>query len=185
MKKLTLFVIMLFLAVLPLTAQEEDEVLGTYIQTAEAGTFAEEDGSMYLTLEGVPESILWTTSAPSFRGGSYETLSFAGDWSFAEEGLTSAGILTTENESVLVTLSMPEYDSEAGTITYMVTVDEVIAFDEDAKDPVAPEEFESATLFINIDSDFYSALRDGMLARMNSTRGTNTSSCANDPYCDD
>ena len=44
MKKLTLFVIMVFLAVLPVAAQEEDEVLGTYIQTATSGTFEETDG---------------------------------------------------------------------------------------------------------------------------------------------
>lgn len=188
MKKLTLFMIMVFLAVLPLAAQEEDTVdtiLGTYIQTAASGTFAEESDGMYLMLEGVPESMLWSISAPTFRGGMYETLSFVGDWSFAEEDLSATAILTTENESVLLSLGMPEYDPEAGTVTYMVTIEEITPFDEDAKDAVAPEAFETATLFINIDNDFFSALRDGMTARVNSARSVNASSCATDPYCDD
>lgn len=185
MKKLTLFVIMVFLAVLPVAAQEEDEVLGTYIQTATSGTFEETDGMMYLTLQSVPESVLWTISAPAFRGGMYETMSFVGDWSFAEEGISAAAILTTEDESLLLSLSMPEYDSEAGTITYMVTVEEVTPFDEDAKEAVTPETFDMATLFISIDNEFFSALRDGMIQRLNSARSVNVTICATDPYCDD
>lgn len=185
MKKLLLCVAILFLTTFSITAQEDEAVQGTYIQTAENGSFWEEDGVTYLTLEAVPESILWTITTPTFRGGVYETLSFVGDWGFATENLSTDGILTTENESIKVILSQPEYDSEAGTVTYVVTVEEIVPFDEDAKDPITPETFETATLFIYMDNDFYTALRDGMVARINSTRGSNITSCKTDPYCDD
>lgn len=185
MKKLALFLIMIFLTVLPLMAQEEDEITGTYIQMAESGTLTEESDGMYLTLEGISDITLWAMTTPSFRTGMYTTFFFVGDWSFAED-VAATAILTTEDASVLLSLSSaPEYDMEANTITYMVTVEEVTPFDEDAKESVAPEAFDTATLFINIDNDFFSALQAGMSERVNSARDTTSVPCSQDPYCDD
>jgi len=191
--KLVKFFILLVVLALPFSfvaAQEEDseEILwsGSYIVTAESGSFEEtEDDVFTLTLNDVSKNTAWVVNLPDLASGVVTTQDLIAYWTFEPELIASA-LVTTENESVLVTLSLTEdtaFDPEEGTLVFTATVTSINAFDPDVDDSKAdlPEEFELVTVFINMDVQFAEGIDAGATARSEGTRNTTTATCTPRP----
>jgi hypothetical protein len=188
--KLVKFFMVLVVLALPLAfvnAQEDEEVVeavlwsGSYVLTAESGSFveADEDDTFTLTLSDVSDNANWIVNLPDLASGFLSTLDLIAYWTFQPE-LTATALVTTENESILVTLSLindEAYDVDAETLTFLATVSSITPFDPevDASKVELPEEFEVVTLFINMDVEFAEGIAAGAVARSEGTRNTGTS----------
>jgi hypothetical protein len=185
--KFTKFLILLVVLALPLvfvSAQEDSEEIlwsGSYVLTAESGSFVEADDDTFtLTLTDVSPFAPWVVNLPDFASGILTTQDLIAFWTFQPELIASA-LVTTENESIAVTLALADdmaYNGEEDTLTFVATVTSVIPFDPevDPSKAEAPEEFEVATVFINMDVAFAEAIAAGAEARSEGTRNTGQSS---------
>lgn len=190
--KFTKFLILLVVLALPLvfvSAQEDTEDVvwsGSYVLTAESGSFVEaDDDSFTLILADVSPFAPWVINLPDFASGILTTQDLIAFWTFQPE-LIATALVTTENESVAVTLALADdmaYNAEENTLTFVATVTSVVPFDTDI-DPdkaEAPEEFEVATVFINMDVAFAEAIAAGAEARATGTRDGSTTTCTPRP----
>jgi len=149
------------------------------VLTAESGSFVEaDDDAFMLTLSDVSANANWIVNIPSLASGFISTQDLIAYWTFEPE-LTATALVTTENESILVTLSLQNdeaYDVEAETLTFLATVSSITPFDPevDASKVELPEEFEVVTLFINMDVEFAEGIAAGSVARSEGTRNTGT-----------
>lgn len=186
MSKIARMLLILTLIIVPLAvlnAQDDEEVLsdvayGTFIVPAQSGTLVEATEDLFtLTLEGVPESLQWFISMDAVSAGQYLSIEFSSDWSFAsqEELLVAEAVLLTENETITLMISEPDYFD--GVFSYAATIISIQPFDEtiDADNADIPESFESATLFIPLFPEFAGGLQAGMEAREASMRGSGMS----------
>ncbi|MDX2078820.1 MAG: hypothetical protein SFZ02_20470 [bacterium] len=190
--KLVKFFILLVILALPLSlvsAQDEGEDItwsGSYVVTAGSGSFVEADDDVFtLTLNDVSEYTTWVVNLPDLTSGILTTQDLIAFWTFQPE-LTATAVLTTENESVLVTLALAEetaFDPEEGTLTFTAVVTSTNAFDPEIDDAKAdlPEEFELVTVFINMDATFVEGITAGMVARNEGTRANTSQTCTPTP----
>lgn len=186
-----MLVVILALPMLVVNAQDEEvseEVwIGSYVLSAESGTFAEtdDDGVFTLMLNDVSKYAPYVVNLPVLNGGLLTTQDLIAFWTFQPE-LVATAVLTTENESVYVSLALADnmaYNIDDESLTFVATVTSVVPFDTsvDASKAKAPEEFEVATLFINMDAQFAEAIALGAEARATGTRDTSTSTCTPRP----
>ena len=163
LRRSLLFIFVLVLSFTVVNAQD-DPVSGLFVQGAEYGTLIDDGESITLSLFDVAEFVPFLFSAPRLNAGRALSASFYGDWGAAEE-LVGTGLLETEPATIFLALSAPSYDPVAGTLSFDVTIDDIILSDPDSKDDEAPEEFDEATLFITIDSLFIAGLTEGQSLR--------------------
>ena len=176
-------IFLLGLSVAAVNAQDATfpaDLAGVMVQPAEGGTLVDNgDGTYLLTLEGVGSITSWLFNAPFVNAGRADTLSLSLDWAANPDGLIGSGVLDVEEATILMSLSNPAYDDQAGTLSYTATVDTVFPFVE-LKD-AAPEEFGHVTLFITLNADFISGLDTGYETRSEGTRAPGGRIDLNDP----
>jgi hypothetical protein len=147
----------------------------SYYQTAAGGTFtAESDKSYILKLTDVypitmsaaitsPMGVIWVS-----------TDQFAKAWTNGKAQVTAQAVLALDKLRVEMTLSMPESDPTAHTLTYRAAVNAVSTIDTANKDqPPLPTKFDTADLLIGGNTALASALTLGVeKAGANLTSGT-------------
>ncbi|MCL4254975.1 MAG: hypothetical protein KJ043_14520, partial [Anaerolineae bacterium] len=185
-----MLVVILALPMLVVNAQEEsaEEVwIGSYVLSANSGTFEEtdDDGVFTLVLNDVSQYAPYVVNLPALYSGLLTTQDLIAFWTFQPE-LVATAVLTTENESVYVSLALADdlaYDIDNESLSFVATVTSVVPFDPevDASKAEAPEEFDVVTLFINMDAEFAEAIALGAEARSEGTRDTNSSTCTPRP----
>jgi hypothetical protein len=143
--------------VVPANAQE-DVYAGFFIQKAESGTMTDNgDGTYTLALQGVGNSFEWLVTSPNAGLGYVDNGEVALDWASVPDGLEATAILETQDATLSLTLTGPEYDSMAGSFSYNAT----IIVPEGEKDVPAVPEFDAATLYIVADTAFVNGLATG------------------------
>lgn len=189
--KVLRFMMLLVILALPMVvvnAQEEtaEEVwIGSYVITAESGSFVEADDAFTLVLNDVSKYAPYVINLPQLSAGLLTTQDLIAFWTFQPE-LVANAVLTTENESVYVTLALADnmaYDVESQTLTFNATVVSIVPFDPDVDVTKVslPDEFEIATLFINMDATFAEGIALGAQARVTGTRDGNAAVCTPRP----
>jgi hypothetical protein len=169
------------------TAESTSTLVGTLVQNAEAGSFADNgDGTYTFVLEGTAEETAWMMSAPSLFAGRLQTLAFSEEWFLAPEGLEGQASLVIEGMTINMVLVGPVFDPDTFSLTYTATIEEIIVENpEDLKgDPEVPELFEAAVLFVVLDDGFAAGWSAGAEARVLGTRDS-SSSCNGRPRCED
>jgi|GEM_PF-6361664 len=140
-------------------AMAKDDISMLFVQTAASGTFAEEDGSYILTLEGVSIQTIFFSDRPERVAGYMSTEDFVEEWgagadSFAENppnaAITIMSAADSEN-NIIVELTDPQYDSDAMTLQYAASV---LEGDDNgeffaANDGQIPAEFDNVSVFID------------------------------------
>ncbi len=187
--KFLILVVILALPLVFISAQDDTEDItwsGSYVLTAESGSFVEADDDTFtLTLNSVSPFAPWVVNLPDLYSGILTTQDLIAFWTFQPE-LVATALVTTENESIVASLSLADdmaYDIEAETVSFVATVVSVTPFDPDV-DPTkaeAPEEFETVTVFINMDAAFAEAIAAGAEARSTGTRDGSTTTCTPTP----
>lgn len=191
--KFVRFMIVIAILALPMVMiKAQDEVseeiwIGSYVLSAESGTFEEtdEDGVFMLVLNDVSKYAPYVVNLPTFSSGLLTTQELIAFWTFEPE-LVATAVLTTENESVYASLSLADnmsYDIDNNTLSFLAAVTSIVPFDADvdvAKAKV-PAEFDLATLFINMDVEFAEAIARGAEARVAGTRDSNAAVCTPRP----
>ncbi len=185
-----MLLVILALPMLVVNAQEEtsEEIwIGSYVLSAESGTFeqTDDDGVFTLVLNDVSEYAPYIVNLPSLYSGLLTTQDLIAFWAFQPE-LVATAVLTTENESVTVSLALADsmaYDADEASLSFVATVLSVVPFDPDvdASKAEAPEEFDVVTLFINMDAEFAEAIALGAEARATGTRDSNAATCTPRP----
>jgi hypothetical protein len=186
---LLIAILTLIISVAFVAAQDTSENLayndlaaGVIVHTVEAGTFAAaEDGNYTLTLENVPHIAALYFTSPSILARNYHVGKLSGDWVYAnelgDEALMGNAHLQFDTVSVVLEVSTPIWDEEAGTLTYTVTFVEGMDAGVSMKDAMdIPASFENASLFIEINPAFISTLISGREARLSEIRA-NTIGC--------
>ncbi len=147
----------------------------SYYQTAAGGTFtAESENSYILKLTDV-YPIMMSAAITSPMGVIWvSTDLFAKAWTNGKAQVTAQAVLALDKLRVEMTLSMPESDSTAHTLTYRAAVNAVATIDQANKDkPSLPTKFDTADLLIGGNTALASALTLGLeKAAANLTSGT-------------
>ncbi|MFW5709120.1 MAG: hypothetical protein ACOCX5_02750 [Chloroflexota bacterium] len=166
-------------------SQDNVEVEGTFVINAASGGFEEvEDPTFVLTLEQVDESTAYVFTRPALMGGRYLISEFTDNWRFAIEldsdvTISAAALLTTEDASIIMTLSEPVFSDE--TLTFLATIESIMEFDATDGKSEVPATFETANLFITMEPTFMDVMRAGQQERLSSIR--RITDCQNDPFC--
>jgi hypothetical protein len=160
MKTVVRLMLVAFLVVvaLPLTsvsAQDNPEDAGFFIQQATSGTMTSTDNGYTLQLEGVGDTTTWLTTSPDITYTPFSTGLLVLGWSSASD-LVGLAMLQIGEDVYTVNLSAPEFDEQTGAISYSATV----VVPEGVKDVTVPESFDSASLYIVADT----ALVNGLIA---------------------
>jgi hypothetical protein len=168
---------LLFALVLPLAsvgALKDDvdipeDLAGFYVLDATSGTLIDNGDETYtLTLHEVPQDIQSVINAPYLSTWRYESLSLVSDWAANPDGLEASAVLEFEGVTLWVTLTVPAYDDETGTMSFTARITSI--YEADAKESETPETFDAVTLFICMDYDFATGLLAGFDARHSDTR---------------
>jgi hypothetical protein len=190
MKALARITVLIVLAalVLPLAtvgAQDDDgvrllsspQISAVYLQTATTGSFADNgDGTYTLTLEGVGAEILWIFNSPGLQIVSLQAQGLMADWAAAEDLATDA-TLEIESLNIMLELSSPSYDAEAGVQTYSAVIGELVSLEDSKDEPDLPEAFDAGNLVIAWSQEFEAGLLTGFEARSEGTREELSQEC--------
>ena len=161
---------------------ETPDLSGNFVQFADGGSFAEvEDSEAFtLTLNGVAEDTAWQFITPELDGGRMNTNLIALYWDAAEDLSTSA-LLETEEVTLELTLSEPDFNAETGEMSFTAIIDELYYTEVGAdfkEEASVPAEFGESTLFIVLNQGFIDAFNEG--AEMAGVRGPNVNkNCSN------
>jgi hypothetical protein len=172
-------IVSLIVAAISSYAQDEvtgvpSNILGTYIIDIQSGSFTSVDasGTYQLEVVGLEDDITWVFNAPEFRAGRIGKANLTLDWAAAEGDVRVQGILTTDDEVIVLTLFDPIMGDDYNTILYTAVVEQLIPlYEVNPKIGVTlPETFEIATLAIETNTDFEAALLRGATRRLETVR---------------
>jgi hypothetical protein len=173
---LVLILVFVLLAV-PVSAQEVEELSGVLVIYADTGSLVAGEGDAYtLTLEGIEDAADWLLVSPDPAVSHVDILSLVGNWT-AVEGLEATGLTEAGDISLTLTLSAPEYDADAETLSFAAMVEEAVMAEEPKSGPEIPEAFEDVSLFILSDTEFTA----GWLAGLEGSRDFGPEICSR-PY---
>jgi hypothetical protein len=154
-----MLVAVLLIVALPLTsvsAQDNPENAGFFIQQATSGTMTSADNGYTLVLEGVGDTTTWLTTSPDVSYAPFPTGMLVLSWASASD-LVGQAMLQIGQDVYTVNLSAPEFNAETGAMTYNATVN----VPEGAKDVTVPETFDAASLYIVANTDLVNSLVTG------------------------
>ncbi|MFC2035920.1 calcium-binding protein [Chloroflexota bacterium] len=115
------------------TLEELEESSILFVQNATSGTLTpveEDEDTFLLTLEGVSHSTIWFADRPGIRAGHETTRMFINNWGTGQDSFAALppnaalDILEGEQDGdvLVVQISQPEYDEEAGRLTYQAKI---------------------------------------------------------------
>ena len=175
-----LIAVLLLLLVMPfgiINAQEAADVSGVFVQNAASGTLIPRGDAFVLTLSGVSEATPWVINTAQLNVGRTATSDLVGDWGANPDGLEGLASLRLGDTTLFLTLSEPAYDPDLAILTFTANVDDIFISGEAPKNGVeAPDSFDTATLFITVNSDFLASLQVGNQVRSEGLRAENDES---------
>lgn len=130
-----------------------------FVQESDAGSLVpEKDGTMNLTLTGVRPDTVYFSDKPARISGVISTAIFNSSSLWSSETAPNAALMIPDapalNDTVILSLSNPQYNKAAATIRYTAVpvpnyTGEGLKAYRTFADPMVPEQFGQAMLFID------------------------------------